>query len=58
MRNTVALLAGFFLLVGLASMWQAVKNARTSTDVETGRWFTIGLIMAAGSAAVIWFMFF
>lgn len=58
MEPLIMIVCGVFFVAGLASMRQAVKNVRTSSDLETGRWFTIGLIMAAGSAAVAWFMIF
>lgn len=41
-----------FFSAGIGAMWAAVRHARTSTHVETGRWFTIGLMMAAASAAI------
>ena len=41
-----------FFVAGVASMWQAIKNARTSQDKETGYWFTIGLILAVGALIV------
>jgi hypothetical protein len=42
-----------FIIGGLASMWQAIRNAKTSTDAETGKWFMIGIIMAAISVGIL-----
>jgi len=50
-------LLGFtiFFVAGVSSVWQAIKNSRTSTDSETGKWFSFGMILVGiGGTGVIW----
>lgn len=41
-------------LAGCASIMQSVKNSRTSTDKDTGVWFSIGVVLAVVSLLVLW----
>ena len=48
------LVSVIFLVAGLASIKQAFVNSKTSRDLDTGTWFSVGLILAfAGSMGIV-----